>query len=370
LVQLVTPKIDTTASSELYARFVVEPLDSGFGTTLGNALRRVLLSSLQGAAVTSVRIEGIQHEFSTIPHIKEDTTDFLLNVKEIRFRSFSDRPGKLTLEAHGEGEVTAGDIKPSADYEIVNPELHLATMDSSEAELLVEFNVERGKGYIPAGQSNGLPIGVIPVDAIFTPVRRVNYTVERTRIGQLTNYDRLILEVWTDGSITPSEAVSQSAQILISQLAFFRDLGRPADRGLEKARLGGVALPPERYDTPIEELGLSVRSYNCLKRSGITKVGEVLEMKEEDLLAVRNFGRRSLDELKERLTALGFTSGPLFAEKPGEEEVEGSHPLAIAAEEDEEKGILEEAEEDFERELRGEVEEPEEEGPEAGSEEV
>lgn len=361
MVQLVIPKIETAASSELYARFVVEPLESGFGTTLGNALRRVLLSALQGAAVTSVKIEGVQHEFSIIPHVKEDTTDFLLNVKEIRFRAFSDRPGKLTLEARGQGEVTAGDIKPSADYEIVNPELHLATLDSPEAELLVEFNVERGKGYVPAGQSNGLPIGVIPVDAIFTPVRRVNYTVERTRVGQLTNYDRLVLEVWTDGSITPAEAVSQSAQILISQLNFFRDLGRPADRGAEKARIGGVALPPERYDTPIEELGLSVRSYNCLKRSGITKVGEVLEMREEDLLAVRNFGRRSLDELKERLTALGFTTGPLFAEKV-EPEMEETHPPAIAAEEEEERAILEEAEEDYERALRGEVEEPEEDG--------
>jgi DNA-directed RNA polymerase subunit alpha len=203
LTELVTPNIEVEEESEGYARLVAEPVEAGFGVTLGNALRRVLLSSLPGAAVTSVRIEEVQHEFSTIPHMKEDTTEFLLNVKEIRLRALSDRPAKLYLEGHGEGRILAGDIQVTADYEIVNPELHLATLDSAEAHLTVEFNVERGRGWVPAGrQTDGTPIGVIPVDAIFTPVRRVNFAVERTRLGQVTNYDRLVLQVWTDGTVT------------------------------------------------------------------------------------------------------------------------------------------------------------------------
>ena len=304
-VETLIPKIESTVSSEGYGRFSIGPLEGGFGVTLGNALRRVLLSSLNGAAVTSVKIEEVQHEFSSIPHVKEDTTEFLLNVKQLRIRSFSDRPGKLTLEARGEGIVTAADIKAPADFEIVNPELHLATLDSPEATLTVELNVERGKGYIPAGQREGQPIGMIPVDAIFTPIRKASYAIEKTRIGQVTTFERLNMEIWTDGTITPIEALSESARILVNHFALIGELGKAAPR-IERQALVPTAIPSKVYDIPIEDLDLSVRAYNCLKRSGITKVGQVLEMTEEDLLAVRNFGRKSLEELRERLISRGF----------------------------------------------------------------
>jgi DNA-directed RNA polymerase subunit alpha len=303
---LVAPEIEIEEGEDTYARIVAEPLESGFGTTLGNALRRVLLSSLPGAAVTSVRIEEVEHEFSTIPHVKEDTIEFLLNVKEIRLRALSDRPGKLYLEAAGEGAVTAEKIQVPADYEIVNPDLHLATLDSDDAHLTVEFNVEPGHGYVPAGERDGLPIGVIPVDAIFTPVRKVNYRVERTRVGQVTTYDRLVLEVWTDGTIKGVDAISQSASILSEQLSLFSQLGKPQPAMVERGLGIGAALSPDRYNTPIESLNLSVRAYNCLKRSGLTTVGQVLEKSEDELLALRNFGRKSYDELRVKLITMGF----------------------------------------------------------------
>jgi DNA-directed RNA polymerase subunit alpha len=304
----VQPKIEMTASADNYAAFTIEPLEAGFGVTLGNALRRVLLSSLPGTAVTSVRIDGVQHEFSSMANVKEDVTEFLLAVKQLRLRAFSDRPGKMYLEAEGEGRVTAGDIQAAADFEIVNPELHLATLDSKNARLSVEFNVERGKGYVPAGQRDGLPIGVIPVDSIFTPVRKVNYSVEPVRIGSETNFDRLLIQIWSDGTITPVEALSQSAVVLQDHLNLFADLGKMGPRTGVVTAGAAPAIPAKVYETPIEELDLSVRAYNCLKRSGITKVGQILEMSEEDLLAVRNFGRKSLDELRERLLARGFIS--------------------------------------------------------------
>jgi DNA-directed RNA polymerase subunit alpha len=328
----VQPKIEMTASADNYAAFTIEPLDAGFGTTLGNALRRVLLSSLPGTAVTSVRIDGVQHEFSSIPNVKEDVTEFLLAVKQLRLRAFSDRPGKMYLESEGEGRVTAGDVQAAADFEIVNPELHMATLDSKNAHFSVEFNVERGKGYVPAGQRDSLPIGVIPVDAIFTPVRKVNYSVEPMRIGSETNYDRLVLQIWTDGTITPVEALSQSAVVLQDHLGLFADLGKLGSRGAAAAATGAPAIPAKVYETPIEELDLSVRAYNCLKRSGITKVGQILEMSEEDLLAVRNFGRKSLDELRERLLARGFIS-----ELP---------PPSAAYDEAEDEDLVDEDEED------------------------
>lgn len=305
MVEMVIPKVELTASAENYGRFVIEPLEAGFGITLGNALRRVLLSSLPGAAISSVRIEEVHHEFSTIPNVKEDTTELLLNIKGIRLRAFSDRPGKLLLEAKGEGRITAADIKVPADYEIVNPELYLATLDSTDAKLTIEFNVERGKGYVPASHRDGLPIGIIPVDAIFTPMRRVNYVVEHTRVGPQTNFDKLTLEIWTDGTITPSDALSQSAQVLARYLQLLGDMGKVTPKA-EKQALSLSSIPAKVYDVPIEDLDLSVRAYNCLKRSGITKVGQILEMNEEDLLSVRNFGRKSLDELRERLAARGF----------------------------------------------------------------
>jgi len=317
VTQLVVPQVEIVESDDNYVRIVAEPLEPGYGTTVGNSLRRVLLSSLPGAAVTSVRIDGTQHEFSTIPHMKEDTIDFLLNVKELRLRALSDRPGTLLLEVTGrEGGVTAADIQVPPDYEILNPELHLATLDSTEGDLRVEFNVEQGHGYVPAGESDELPIGVIPVDAIFTPVRRVNYKVERTRVGQVSNYDRLVLEVWTDGTIAGVDAISQSADILLEQLSPFSQLGKPAPPVVERGLGAGTVLTPDRYNTAIEDLSLSVRAYNCLKRSGLMTVGQVLENSEDELLALRNFGRKSYEELKTRLRELDFLPEETVEEEP------------------------------------------------------
>ncbi|MDY6916778.1 MAG: DNA-directed RNA polymerase subunit alpha [Chloroflexota bacterium] len=319
--EVLTPRVECQELSEKYGRFVAEPLERGFGTTLGNAMRRVLLSSLPGAAVTWVKIEGVQHEFSVLPHMKEDVVEFILNVKALRLRPLSSASGRMTLEARGEGGIVAGDINPSADFEIVNPDLHLATLDSSDAELNVEFNVEQGKGYVPAGHSDGLPIGVIPVDAIFSPTRKVNYTVEHTRVGQVTSFERLILEVWTDGTISPIDAVSQAARILVEKAHLFYDLAYREEWGVEKA---GVALQAEQYNVPIEQLGLSVRTFNCLKRAGITKVGELLERSDEDLLKIKNLGQKALEEVRTQLREHGFA---VEEEAPAEEappEEEGS----------------------------------------------
>jgi DNA-directed RNA polymerase subunit alpha len=304
--QLTSPEMAIEESTDTFARVVVDKLPSGFGTTLGNALRRVLLSHLPGAAVTAVRIDEVEHEFSTIPNMKEDTIEFLLNVKEIRLRALSDRPGKLYLEAQGEGPVTAGQIQTTADYEIVNPDLYLATLESPNARLTVELTVERGRGYRPAGATTGATIGLIPVDAIFSPVRRVNYTVQPTRVGGETNMDKLTIEVETDGSMGGVEAINESAELLIQHFKLFAELGRPAPATAERGLGSGTALAPDRYNTPIEELDLSVRAYNCLKRSGLMTVGQVLEKSEEELLALRNFGRKSYDELKEKLIEKGF----------------------------------------------------------------
>lgn len=300
------PHIVTEEETEDYARVIAEPLASGFGITLGNALRRVLLGSLPGAAITSIRIEEVVHEFSTIPGVREDAMELLLNFKEIRLRPLSDRPGKLYLEATGASEVRAKDLQVAADYEIVNPDLYLATLDGDKAHLTVEFTVERGSGFLSAELSDGLPIGVIPVDAIFSPVRKVNYHVEHTRVGQMTNYDKLVLEVWTDGTMTGIEAVSQAADILREELGIFAQLGKPEPSVVEHGVGRGMALPADKYNTPIEELNLSVRAYNCLKRSGLMTVGQVLEKSEDELLTLRNFGQKSYDELKARLIELGY----------------------------------------------------------------
>lgn len=331
--QLVTPEIRCEELTDDYGRFVAEPLESGYGTTVGNALRRVLLSSLEGSAVTWVRIEGVQHEFSTIPHVREDTIEFLLNVKDLRLRSLTDRPGRLYLEATGPGEVTGADIKPSADYEVVNPEVHLATLDSPEARLYVEFNVEQGRGYEPAQPRNGLPIGVLPLDAIFTPVRRVNYRVEPTRVGQTINYDRLILEVWTDGTISPTAAVNRSAELLIEQLGHFANFGR-ATPLLAGGSLALDAPGDSALNVPIEELNLSVRAYNALKRHNITKVREILAMSDEELLSIRNFGDKSKQELREALIAHGFLPRTSGDEYQGEVPATGSYSASPDDDED------------------------------------
>ena len=257
-----------------------------------------------------MRIEGVEHEFTTMPNMKEDIVEFLLNVKDIRIRSLTDRPGKMYLEASGEGEVTAGQIQQTADYEIVNPDLHLATLESRRGAPLGRVHGRAGprlraRRHAPMACA----IGVIPVDAIFSPVRRVNYRVEHTRVGQVTNFDRLILEVWTDGTITPVDAVSNAAEILADQFALFSRLGRPQPTMVGRGLGSGAALPPDRYNTPIEDLNLSVRAYNCLKRSGLMTVGAVLEKSEEELLALRNFGRKSYDELRDKLISMGFLAG-------------------------------------------------------------
>jgi DNA-directed RNA polymerase subunit alpha len=305
LADLLKPEIRIEAEEADYARVVAEPLEPGFGTTMGNALRRVLLSSLSGAAITSVRIEGVEHEFTTVEGMKEDVTELLLNLKEVRLRAYSDRPARLFLEASGPGEVTAGQIEATADYEVVNPELHLVYLDK-DASLVIDINVETGRGYLPATLGEGMPIGVIPVDALFTPVRRVNYRVSNTRVGQATNYDRLDLEVWTDGTINGQTAVSMASEILREQLLPFLQLARP--EAVEDIGRAEETVPFEGYDTPIEALSLSVRAYNCLKRSGLMTVGAVLEKSEEELLSLRNFGEKSYLELRDKLVEHGFPS--------------------------------------------------------------
>jgi len=321
----VVPQLTVEEETERYARLVAEPLESGYGITLGNAIRRVLLSSLEGAAVTSVRIDQVEHEFSTIAGMQEDSTEFLLNIKEVRLRALSNRSGSLALDVQGPCEVTAGDIQVPADFEIANPELHLATLDTATSRLNVELHAELGKGYVPAGSVEGLPLGVIPVDAVFTPVRKVNYHVEKTRVGQSTNYDRLVLEIWTDGTIGAVDAVGQSADILMDQFSLFSAMGRPEPQAMISSSGGGTSvagmlMPPDRYNTPIEDLALSVRAYNCLKRSGLMTVGQVLEKSEDELLGLRNFGRKSYDELRDKLIELGYVDG----------DAEGLVPLADA----------------------------------------
>ena len=306
---LAIPKIECVESSENFGRFVAEPLEKGFGVTLGNALRRVLLSYLPGAAVTRVKIEGIQHEFATIPYVKEDTTEFLLNVKALRLKPISGEPSKLTLEVEGEGQVCAADIKPSADFEIANPELYLATLDSPEARLYVEFDVELAEGYRLAESDDNLSVGTIPVDAIFTPVRNVNFTVEPTHIGRETSRERLYLEVWTDGTMSPVDAISLSASILVEQLSVFVDYAKVSQIEEEKEFVR-LSIPKEKYNMPVDQLTLSVRTMNCLRRGGITTVGEVITKGEKELLALRNFGQKSMREIEERLEALGLSFIP------------------------------------------------------------
>ncbi|HZP26415.1 MAG TPA: DNA-directed RNA polymerase subunit alpha [Dehalococcoidia bacterium] len=349
-VQVEDPQIEVEEESGPYARIVAAPLPPGFGMTLGNSLRRVLLSSLPGAAVVSVRVDGVHHEFSTIPDVKEDTIEFLLNVKEIRLRALAERPATLILDVSGrEGEVLAQDIQVPEHYELVNPELHLATLNSPKARLFVEFNVERGTGYQPAGATDGLQIGVIPVDAIFTPVRRVTYRVEHTRVGQETDFDKLVVEVWTDGTISGVEAVSKSSDILIEQLKFFSNMGKPSLPVVERGLGAGVLLSPDVYNMPIEELGLSMRAYNCLRRSGLVTVGQVMERSEEELLNLRNFGRKSYDELRDKLEDLGLLpkdGGPMVEALPLEEEegVPRAEPVAELEPEAEEVAPAAEAE--------------------------
>lgn len=296
------PRIDCTTSSDTYARFEIEPLERGYGVTLGNSLRRVLLSSLPGAAITAVQIDGIRHEFSDIPGAKEDVTEFILNLKRVRLRSFSDDPVHLALEANGEGMVTASNIHTSDLVEIVNPDQYLATLDHASARLAVEVVVERGRGYHDiTDQRDEVPIGRIPVDGVFSPVERVNFSIEHTRVGQMTNFEHLIIEIWTDGTIHPNDALTQAAGILTEHFQHLSTFGQEIVVPGGKQPLTSRPLPSQEAETPIEDLNLSARAENSLKRAGITKVGQLVNMNPEDLMSIRNFGQKSYTELIDRL---------------------------------------------------------------------
>lgn len=310
MLNMVLPKFEPVAVSQNYGHFVISPLESGYGITLGNALRRVLLSSLPGAAVTSIRITGIHHEFSAIPHVREDTTRLILNVKQIRLMSTSEEPVRIRVEVANEGPITAGDLICPPEVEVVNPDQYLLTADSSDVDLDIEMVVERGRGYSPAEERGRLPLGEIPVDAIFSPIRKSAYRVERTRIGQQTDYDRLNLEIWTDGTISPEDALRRSSDILVQHFSLLVGVESAVIEHAEKKDEG---IPSRIYEAPIEELELTVRAYNCLKRAGITKVGEILlrmEKGEDEMLAIRNFGKKSLDELIDRLREKNYLNVP------------------------------------------------------------
>lgn len=310
----VLPKIETDAISQTYGRFVIGPLESGFGITLGNALRRVLLSSLPGAAVTSVCIADIPHEYTTIPGVREDVMQFILQVKQLRLRMESKESMRMSLQVKGAGTVTAGDIQAPPEIEILNPDLYLFTVDAPGTRLDIEFTVERGRGYLRADERGRMPIGELPVDAIFSPVRRVAFDVDRARVGQMTNYDRLTLEIWTDGRMAPFDALKESARILVTHLRLIAGLAMEEPEVI-KERAG---LPSEVYEIPLEQLELSARVFNALRRTGITSVGEVLEMLalgDDTLLTIRSFGQKSLTELKECLRERGYLVEP--AEKSG-----------------------------------------------------
>ena len=333
--ETITPEIKIITADDTYGRFAIEPLDRGYGITIGNPVRRMLLSSIEGTAITWVKIDGILHEYSSIPHMKEEVMEFLLNVKGMRIRSVTGRPGKMRLEIMGEGRVCAGDVATSADFEIVNPEFHLATLDSEDATLSVEFNVDHGKGYQPASQADGMAsplMGVLPVDAIFNPVKKVNYAIERTRVGHVTDYERLVMEVWTDGTITPVEALRKSSQVLVNHFFLFNGLGNETKGAADRP---SITVSPEVYQALIDKLDLSPRTLNCLKRAHISKVGQVLEMSNEELLKIRNFGEKSLDELMSKLKAEGMLSEEEWAFRIGgtgsrKQEVDEQEALEIA----------------------------------------
>ena len=307
MIEIEKPTIECIFSNEdsNYGKFVVEPLERGYGTTLGNSLRRILLSSLPGVAVTSVKIDGILHEFSTIPGVKEDVTEIILNLKKLAIKLNGENTKRVLINAIGPKEVTAADILGDSDVEIFNPELHIATLEEN-ATLIMEINLARGRGYVSAdvNKDENTPISVIPTDSIYTPVRKVNFTVENTRVGQVTDYDKLILEIWTDGSITPSEGVSIGAKIMQEHLSLFVELTDSAE-GMEIMVEKEEHQKEKALEMTIEELELSVRSFNCLKRAAINTVEELTHRSEEDMMKVRNLGKKSLDEVKHKLEELG-----------------------------------------------------------------
>ena len=310
LTNMVTPKIEREAEARNYGKFIIGPLERGYGITLGNALRRVLLSSLEGAAVTSIRFADVQHEFSDIPGVREDVIRVMLQTKQLRMKLHDVDTSRLHLEVRGGGVVTAADIISPPEVEIVNPDLYLFTVDDNKANLEIEMNVELGRGYSPSDERGGhLPIGELPVDAIFSPVRRVNWEVGYARVGQSTNYDKLIMEIWTDGTIGPEQALSTSAKILIDHLRHLAGVSEETLTAITEEEEEASRLTSEMIETPIENLDLSVRVFNSLKRTGITTLGEVLELLEkgdEAVMSIRNFGEKSLEELRMKMREKGY----------------------------------------------------------------
>ena len=307
MIEIEKPRIEWVERNGTgYGRFVIEPLERGYGTTLGNSLRRILLSSLEGAAVVSVKIDGVLHEFSTIPHVLEETPEILMNLKALRLKIHSNEPQLLIIDAEGKGEVRAKDIKAPADVEILNPDLLIATLEE-DGKLYMEITANKGRGYFPAERNKlpNQPIGVIPVDSIFSPINKVNFFVENTRVGQHTDYDKLTLDIWTDGSVKPDEALSMGAKILSKLLSLFINLTEKVDE-VEIASEEEENNTEKVLEMTIEELDLSVRSYNCLKRAGINTVEELIRKTEEEMMKVRNLGKKSLEEVQNKIAELGL----------------------------------------------------------------
>ena len=323
-VKLIKPKKverDEKSYSPYYGKFIYEPLEKGYGITLGNALRRVLLSSIPGAAITSVKIDGVAHEFSTISGVLEDVTDIVLNLKQVRLKLHANPPRTIKIEKEGEGEVKAGDIITDGSVDIINPQQHIATLTSKEAKLIMEMTVNLGRGYVPAetNKEEGQPLGTIPIDAIFSPIKKVNFTVRNARVGQMTDYDKLILEVWTDGTITSEKAISLAAKILRDQLDIFLIEEEEETLSPELPEEKEEEIPKEIFYKNIDDLELSVRALNCLKNTDIHLIGELVQKTEEELLKTRNFGRKSLNEIKNVLHQMGLSLGMELQDFPDPE---------------------------------------------------
>ena len=323
-VKLIKPKKverDEKSYSPYYGKFIYEPLEKGYGITLGNALRRVLLSSIPGAAITSVKIDGVAHEFSTISGVLEDVTDIVLNLKQVRLKLHANPPRTIKIEKEGEAEVKAGDIITDGSVDIINPQQHIATLTSKEAKLIMEMTVNLGRGYVPAerNKQEGQPLGTVPIDAIFSPIRKVNFTVRNARVGQMTDYDKLILEVWTDGTITSEKAISLAAKILRDQLDIFLIEEEEETLSELPEEKEEEEIPKEVFYKNIDELELSVRALNCLKNSHIHLIGELVQKTEDELLKTRNFGRKSLNEIKNVLHQMGLSLGMELQDFPDPE---------------------------------------------------
>jgi DNA-directed RNA polymerase subunit alpha len=310
LTNMVMPKIEREAEARNYGKFIISPLERGYGVTVGNALRRVLLSSLEGAAVSSIRISDVLHEFSDIPGVREDVIQVMLQIKQLRLKLNGVDTTRMHLEVRGEGVVTAADIITPPEVDIINPDIYLFTVDNPKTRLDIELTVERGRGYSPANDRSGhLPIGELPVDAIFSPVKRVNWEVGNARVGQSTNYDKLTIEIWTDGTVSPERALSTAAKVMIEHLRFIAGVSEETLTIALEKEVSGTRLSSEIAETPVEALDLSVRVFNSLKRTGITTVGDVLDLLEKGdqaVMSIRNFGEKSLDELRQKMREKGF----------------------------------------------------------------